>query len=95
MADANLIPLGQRAAPREPEKPTLEPIPEVEWWDLPVLANAGSYDGEEQEGYLNEGKITHYVEHPVPLEPPAEEAPPPPMPLPLTQKERKKLRTQR
>ncbi len=40
-------------------------------------------------------QITIYVEHPVPIEPPAEEAPPPPQPLKLTKKELKKLRTQR
>jgi hypothetical protein len=39
--------------------------------------------------------VTHYVEHPVPVEPPAEPPPPPPQPLPLTKRERKKLRTQR
>ena len=40
-------------------------------------------------------QITHYVEHPVPLEPPAEQAAPPPQPLKLTAREVKKLRTQR
>ncbi|GLC37090.1 U4/U6-U5 snRNP complex subunit prp3 [Pleodorina starrii] len=44
---------------------------------------------------LKEARITIYVEHPVPLEPPAEAPPPPPQPLKLTQKELKKLRTQR
>ena len=40
-------------------------------------------------------KITIYVEHPRPIEPPAEPSPPPPQPLKLTKKEQKKLRTQR
>ncbi|KAL7107865.1 hypothetical protein ACP275_06G081000 [Erythranthe tilingii] len=40
-------------------------------------------------------KMTIYVEHPRPIEPPAEPAPPPPQPLKLTKKEQKKLRTQR
>lgn len=40
-------------------------------------------------------QITHYVQHPVPLEPPAEAPPPPPQPLKLTKAELKKLRTQR
>ncbi|XP_024317572.1 protein RDM16 isoform X4 [Brachypodium distachyon] len=44
---------------------------------------------------LNMDRITIYVEHPEPLEPPAEAAPPPPQPLKLTKKEQKKLRTQR
>lgn len=47
------------------------------------------------EEVLKKEKITLYVEHPRPIEPPAEPAPPPPQPLKLTQKERKKLRTQR
>ncbi|EKX32783.1 hypothetical protein GUITHDRAFT_39459, partial [Guillardia theta CCMP2712] len=37
-------------------------------------------------------RITIYVEHPVPIEPPAEAAEPPPLPMFLTKKERKKLR---
>lgn len=41
---------------------------------------------EEEISGLREDKITIYVEHPVPLEPPAEEMMPPPMPLPLTTK---------
>ncbi|GLI69699.1 hypothetical protein VaNZ11_014388 [Volvox africanus] len=44
---------------------------------------------------LREARVTIYVEHPVPLEPPAEAPLPPPQPLKLTQKELKKLRTQR
>ncbi|GFR42882.1 hypothetical protein Agub_g3874 [Astrephomene gubernaculifera] len=44
---------------------------------------------------LKEARLTIYVEHPVPLEPPAEAPPPAPQPLKLTAKELKKLRTQR
>ena len=44
---------------------------------------------------IRRGKITLYVEHPIPIEPPAEAPPPPPQPLKLTPKELKKLRTQR
>lgn len=44
---------------------------------------------------LKMDKITMYIEHPQPIEPPAEPAPPPPQPLKLTKKEQKKLRTQR
>lgn len=40
-------------------------------------------------------QITHYVEHPVPIQPPAEAPLPPPQPLKLTKRELKKLRTQR
>ena len=91
--DPNLIPLGVRA-PKEVKEPE-EPIPEVEWWDAGLLQNKLYELVEEEIGNLREDKITIYVEHPIPLEPPAEEVQPPPMPLPLTQKERKKLKTQR
>lgn len=59
----------------------------------------GSYediiDGHLSDGKLKMEKFTIYVEHPRPIEPPAEAAPPPPQPLKLTKKEQKKLRTQR
>ncbi|XP_019435190.1 PREDICTED: U4/U6 small nuclear ribonucleoprotein Prp3-like isoform X2 [Lupinus angustifolius] len=79
------------------EKPK-DQIPETEWWDLPLL-HFGNY-GDLANGTLAEDKvklekITFYVEHPRPIEPPAEPAPPPPQPLKLTKKEQKKLRTQR
>ena len=45
--------------------------------------------------WINEQRITIYVEHPVPIPPPVEEAPAAPMPLVLTARERKKMRTQR
>eukprot|EP00884_Botryococcus_braunii_P015893 jgi/Botrbrau1/2988/Bobra.0026s0049.2 len=98
--DANLIPIGQ-PQPLKPEKPPPPPIPTVEWWDARILRIRDNYDGEENgggggiEGNIREDRITHYIEHPVLLDPPAEEPPPPAMPLMLTAKERKKLRTQR
>lgn len=52
-------------------------------------------DGSIPEDKLRTEKITIYVEHPRPIEPPAEPIPPPPQPLKLTKKEQKKLRTQR
>jgi U4/U6 small nuclear ribonucleoprotein PRP3 len=81
----------------------LAPVPRVEWWDALLLKRGPLPAGSEQAGALapqydlgtDEAKVTAYVEHPVPLEPPAELAPPPAQPLPLTAKERKKLRTQR
>jgi len=45
--------------------------------------------------YINEDKITIYVEHPVPLDPPVTEAPAPPQPHLHTAKEKKKIRKQR
>ncbi|OMP02728.1 hypothetical protein COLO4_10868 [Corchorus olitorius] len=92
----NLIEVSERIITKEKPK---EPIPEIEWWDLPILVS-GSYgdiadDGVVTEDNLKMEKITFYVEHPRPIEPPAEPAPPPPQPLKLTKKEQKKLRTQR
>lgn len=84
--DPNLIPLGKRVVTTKVEAP-VEPVPDVEWWDAGLLQNGTSFEVDEEDDVrINEGKVTIYVEHPVPLEPPAEEAQPPPMPLPLTQK---------
>ncbi|KAF3509378.1 hypothetical protein F2Q69_00008173 [Brassica cretica] len=91
----NLIVVSERA-PRK-EKPK-EVIPDVEWWDASVLTS-GIYgdiaDGIITDNDLKIEKLTHYIEHPRPIEPPAEAAPPPPQPLKLTKREQKKLRTQR
>ncbi|KAK3018516.1 hypothetical protein RJ639_003689 [Escallonia herrerae] len=91
----NLIVVSERVITKEKPK---DPIPEIEWWDVPLL-QAGSYgditDGNIAADKLKIEKITIYVEHPRPIEPPAEPAPPPPQPLKLTKKEQKKLRTQR
>ncbi|CAI0411550.1 unnamed protein product [Linum tenue] len=91
----NLIEVGERVMTKEKAK---EPIPEIEWWDLPLLV--GGVYGEFEDGIVHDNqlkiqKITSYVEHPRPIDPPAEPAPPPPQPLKLTKKEQKKLRTQR
>ncbi|KAH6762647.1 Pre-mRNA-splicing factor 3 [Perilla frutescens var. hirtella] len=89
----NLIEVGERVITKEKPK---ESIPDVEWWDVPFL-RSGAYgdmtDGVNEE--IKMDKITIYVEHPRPIEPPAEPAPPPPQPLKLTKQEQKKLRTQR
>jgi U4/U6 small nuclear ribonucleoprotein PRP3 len=69
-----------------------EPVPDVEWWDARMLVDAKSYGGEQGAPVGAEDKITIYVEHPVPIEPPAEAPEPPPLPMFLTKKERKKLR---
>ncbi|KAL3732149.1 hypothetical protein ACJRO7_028911 [Eucalyptus globulus] len=91
----NLIEVSERVITKEKPK---DMIPEIEWWDLPLL-RAGNYgeviDGIITDDKLKMDKITIYVEHPRPIEPPAEPAPPPPQPLKLTKKEQKKLRTQR
>mmetsp|Transcript_9767 Transcript_9767/g.16202 ORF Transcript_9767/g.16202 Transcript_9767/m.16202 type:complete len:601 (+) Transcript_9767:109-1911(+) len=78
-------------------KQKLKEVPAAEWWDLPLLrstAYAGP-PGDSLDANMTLEAITHYVEHPIPIEPPAEPPPPPPQPLPLTKRERKKLRTQR
>lgn len=65
-----------------------EDIPNVEWWDQ-VLLVSGSYDVVTDEGpSIKPNKITIYIQHPVPIEPPSEALPPPPQPLKLTKKVR-------
>jgi hypothetical protein len=57
--------------------------------DASILQNR-SYDDirdlPETEFRLRDDRITHLVEHPVPIEPPAQLPPPPPQPLKLTKK---------
>lgn len=102
-ADPNLIPLGARAgikggmagAAQSRAAAVLDEVPDVEWWDAHILAN-GSYDDVSDGRWdIKPEKITPYVEHPVPMQPPMEAPPPPPQPLKLTKREQKKLRTQR
>lgn len=81
--------LGTKDAARQ-----LGAVPDVEWWDAPFLLG-GALPAATEALQLNEEQITAYVEHPVPVDPPAEPAAPPPMPLFLTKAERKKLRTRR
>ncbi|KAK8957789.1 hypothetical protein KSP39_PZI000152 [Platanthera zijinensis] len=85
----NLIAVGERTF-KEKKK---DEVPEIEWWDKSFLPS-GSYNDASGEN-INLEKVTIYVEHPRPIEPPAEPTPPPPQPLKLTKKEQKKLRTQR
>ncbi|KAL9327838.1 hypothetical protein ACSQ67_002841 [Phaseolus vulgaris] len=91
----NLIEITERVVIKEKTK---DQIPDIEWWDVP-LVHSGSY-GDIDNGTIGAGKlkiekITFYVQHPRPIEPPAEPTPPPPQPLKLTKQEQKKLRTQR
>lgn len=58
----------------------------MEWWDAGLLQNKAYEIVDEEISNLREDKVTIYVEHPIPLDPPAEEPQPPPMPLPLTTK---------
>lgn len=91
----NLIEITERVVMKAKLK---DPIPDIEWWDVALL-HSGNYgditNGTIDEGNLKMEKFNFYVEHPRPIEPPAEPAPPPPQPLKLTKKEHKKLRTQK
>ncbi|KAJ3364739.1 hypothetical protein HDU91_002449 [Kappamyces sp. JEL0680] len=71
-----------------------EPPPAVEWWDAKLVANESYEDFDSSHGALQE-LINNIIQHPVPIEPPAEEGVQiAPKPLILTEKERKKLRRQ-
>ncbi|KAF9187420.1 hypothetical protein BGZ51_006252 [Haplosporangium sp. Z 767] len=71
----------------------------VEWWDAAFLPNKSYDDIKNGHVKIETGDlITHYIQHPVPIEPPneaAHAASAKPRPLMLTTKERKKLRRQR
>ena len=87
--DANAVPLGKRSGAEEAA------AVEVEWWDAIILRD-GKYPSPSDEAgpSFTTSKITSYVEHPVPIQPPNERAEPAPQPLKLTKREQKKLRTQ-
>ncbi|XBI75509.1 hypothetical protein VPH35_068874 [Triticum aestivum] len=78
---------------RPPKQKQKEEIPDIEPWDSKILISA-TYEDISLEK-LNMDKITIYVQHPEPLEPPAKPMTPPPQPLKLTNNEQKKYRTQR
>ncbi|XP_013415095.1 U4/U6 small nuclear ribonucleoprotein Prp3 isoform X3 [Lingula anatina] len=76
-------------------------IPEVEWWDSVILRGERydcldeetpiSEDGQQEEKIIG---VTHLVEHPIQMKPPAEPEKEVVIPVYLTKKERKKLRRQ-
>ncbi|KAL7273940.1 U4/U5/U6 small nuclear ribonucleoprotein prp3 [Rhizina undulata] len=74
-----------------------EEPPEIEWWDQGLTANAtyADLDTPAMRIDTHDSIITHYIQHPIQLEPPMEKHIPPPKPLPLTKKEQKKIRRQR
>ncbi|XP_053387114.1 U4/U6 small nuclear ribonucleoprotein Prp3-like isoform X2 [Mercenaria mercenaria] len=80
-----------------PKKELVEgEIPDIEWWDAYVLRQVDSYEGVPDKEELRsrlEG-VTHLVEHPIQMKPPAEPDKPPAVPVYLTAAERKKLRRQ-
>merc|ERR1719356_2222506 len=75
----------------EPKILRREPIPDVEWWDMPFLKE--DMNGQKR-AYteVNVEKITPYVEHPIPIKITTEKEAPDAVMMHLTPKERKKLR---
>ncbi|KAJ8036226.1 U4/U6 small nuclear ribonucleoprotein Prp3 [Holothuria leucospilota] len=77
--------------------------PNVEWWDSVILKTESYTDLYRDGPQTSSGKgmsdrltgITHLVEHPIQMRPPAESTKPVEIPIYLTKKERKKLRRQR
>ncbi|KAI8828713.1 pre-mRNA processing factor 3-domain-containing protein [Chytriomyces cf. hyalinus JEL632] len=72
-----------------------EPPPAVEWWDAPLLGPELPYDSFTLASEHAANVLSDLIQHPVPIQPPADLGPPPPKPLMLTKQERKKLRRQR
>jgi len=89
----NMVPLGERAAPASaaPLVPfkNEDPPPDMEWWDAVLQPD----HSDPNEVKFNMTKITHLVEHPIPVDPVTEAPDTGPVPLPLTRKEQKKVRT--
>mmetsp|Transcript_30766 Transcript_30766/g.80930 ORF Transcript_30766/g.80930 Transcript_30766/m.80930 type:complete len:588 (-) Transcript_30766:109-1872(-) len=75
----------------EPKIMRREPIPDVEWWDMPFLKE--DMNGQKK-AYteVNVEKITPYVEHPIPIKITTEKEVAEAAMMHLTPKERKKLR---
>ncbi|KAI7898536.1 pre-mRNA processing factor 3-domain-containing protein [Cokeromyces recurvatus] len=73
-----------------------EAPPNVEWWDAPFLADKSYAEVDTVDVDKLESLVTHYVHHPVPIQPPGElHAAPVVRSLMLTKRERKKMRRQR
>jgi len=76
---------------------TDEEVPEIEWWDSFILKDMSTYQEYLEHPAKLEEKlegITHLIEHPLQLKPPAEPSKPILLPVFLTKKEKKKLRRQ-
>jgi U4/U6 small nuclear ribonucleoprotein PRP3 len=82
------VPLGRAAAAAAT---TVDGVPQVEWWDAPLLADETSYDANfvaaDDSFSFNDSRITLFVEHPAPVNPLVVFKPPPPGKLILTDKE--------
>merc|ERR1712151_1353142 len=75
----------------EPKIMRREPIPDVEWWDMPFLKE-DIHGQKRQYTEVNVEKITPYVEHPVQIKITTEKEATDAAMMHLTPKERKKLR---
>lgn len=75
----------------EPKVLRREPIPDVEWWDMPFLRE-DQHGQKRQYTEVNVERITPYVEHPIPIKISTEKEVPDAAMMHLTPKERKKLR---
>lgn len=86
-----------RLATITPKKEMVEgEVPDMEWWDAFLLRTTDSYEAVPETEDLRsrlEG-VTHLVEHPIQMKPPAEPEKQPMIPVYLTAAERKKLRRQ-
>ncbi|KAL9030092.1 MAG: hypothetical protein Q9196_001755 [Gyalolechia fulgens] len=76
----------------------VEAPPEIEWWDEGLVTGPSYASLDNPEGTkidTSDSIITHYIQHPVALNPPQELKMPPPKPMHLTSKEQAKIRRQR
>ncbi|KAI9333725.1 pre-mRNA processing factor 3-domain-containing protein [Obelidium mucronatum] len=72
-----------------------EPPPAAEWWDATFLGQDTAYEQFSLDAPHLDNILTDLIQHPVPIQPPADLGAPAPRPLMLTKKETKKLRRQR
>lgn len=76
----------------------VEAPPEIEWWDEGLLSGPSYSLLDDPKGTridTADSIITHYIQHPVALNPPQELKMPAPKPMHLTSKEQAKIRRQR
>ena len=75
---------------------TQEEVPDIEWWDSFLMKDSSYQEYLDNPAPLEEKVegITHLIEHPLEMKPPAEPSKPILLPVFLTKKEKKKLRRQ-
>ncbi|CAL9246156.1 unnamed protein product, partial [Arabidopsis halleri] len=87
------------------KKDAFQKILKLQWWDAKILTDDTINElscgpniliiDTITENHLNMKVFNCHIEHPFPIEPPAEAESPPPQPLKMTKEEHKRLRTQR